>query len=38
VSLKPFLLELEEIIIGHVDVEGDYMKKVERFIHRTLIV
>jgi hypothetical protein len=30
--LKPFPPELEEIIVGHVNVEGNSMKKVERVI------
>jgi hypothetical protein len=38
VSLKPFLLDLEEIIVGHVDEEGDSTKKVERVILSTSIV
>jgi hypothetical protein len=36
--LKPFPLDLEEIIVRHVDVEGNSMKKVERVIHGTSIV
>jgi hypothetical protein len=38
VKLKPFPLDLEEIIVGHFDVEGNSTKKVERVIHNTLIV
>jgi hypothetical protein len=37
-QLKPFPLDLEEIIVGHINVEGDSMKKVERVIHSTSIV
>jgi hypothetical protein len=38
VLLKLFPLYLEEIIVGHFDVEGDSMKKVKRVIHSTSIV
>jgi hypothetical protein len=31
-------LDLEEIIIGHFDVEGDSTKKVKRVIHSTSII
>jgi hypothetical protein len=36
--LKTFPLDLEEIIVGHIDVEGYSMKKVGRVIHSTSIV
>jgi hypothetical protein len=35
--LKSFPLDLEEIIVRHFDVEGGYIKKVERDIHSTSI-
>jgi hypothetical protein len=36
--LKSFPLDLEEIVIGHFDVEGDSMKRVKRVIHNTSII
>jgi hypothetical protein len=36
VKLLP--LDLEEIIVGHIDVEGNSTKKVERVIHNISIV
>jgi predicted metal-dependent phosphotriesterase family hydrolase len=37
-SLEPFPLDLEEIIIGHVDMEEDSMEKEERVIHNISIL
>jgi hypothetical protein len=37
-SLKPFPIDLEEIIVGHFDVEGDSTKKVERDINSISVV
>jgi hypothetical protein len=36
--LKLLPLDLEEIIVGYINMEGDSMKKVESIIHSTSIV
>jgi hypothetical protein len=38
VLLKLFPIDHEEIIVGHIDVEGDSTEKVERVIRNTSIV